>query len=836
MHDLRIAFRELRRAPIVTAIAVLSLALGIGANTAIFSLVNSLIVRALPVSQPDRLAVLTDTRADGFVETWTNSTFEQVRDRSRSSFDGVCASWLDRVSVSAGRGEAAPVDAMWVSGEYFATLGVTPLLGRVLGPQDDVAAGGADGPVAVLSYDFWQQRFGGAAGAVGTSLTVERVPVTIVGIAGPGFFGTEVGRSFDVALPLSGERVVRGRTTRIFTERAAMLLTVLLRLKPGQSLESATRLMRGVQPQIREAALPPGVPPGFRQHFLEDAFIVAPAATGTSGLRGQYQRPLLVIFVVVGLVLFVACANVANLQLARAIARRHELSVRVALGASRIRLARGPLAESLLLSTAGAALGLIFAFWSSRLIVSQLSTWRRHIYLDLSIDGRVLAFTGAATLATTVLFGVLPALRASAVAPIDALKEEGRGSSADRTVRLSGGLIVAQVALSVVVIAAAGLFLRTFRNLATVPLGFDTDRVVVARVNLSHSRAAGTDRVPILRRLSTEAAAIPGVERAAASSVTPIGGFGMVDLVHIDGVAPSMQPGVGGRLPPRSAYANFVTPGWFATYGMTIRQGRDFTDADVKEAPPVIVVNEAFVRAYLKGRAPVGAVVGFERGLPAPAMKTVVGVVADAAYSSIRAADEPVEYAPLAQTDFPMSPLVDSAINVRSAAGSPMLLARGIADAFARVDPDVVVSFRPVRQQVDASMTQERLVAMLSGFFGGLTLMLAGLGLYGITAYGVARRRTEIGIRMALGSTSLGVARLVVSRAAMLVAAGVAIGIGISAWASRFVSSLLFGLDARDPVTLAGAGAILVFVAIAAAWLPARRASRLDPAAVLREN
>jgi putative ABC transport system permease protein len=835
VHDLRIAFRELRRSPIVAAVAVLSLALGIGANTAIFSLVNSLLVRALPISQPERLAVVTDTRADGrgFVETWTNGVWEQIRDRAQS-FDA-CASWLDRVNIATGRGEAAPADAMWVSGNYFATLGVTPQLGRAVRPPDDVPGGGPDGPIAVISYEFWQRRFAGSASAVGTSLTVERVPVAIVGVTPPGFFGTEVGRAFDIAMPLNDERVIRGKNTRIFTERAAMLLTVLLRLRPEQSIDAATAQLRGIQPQIRVAAMPPGVPPGFREHFLEDAFVVAPAATGTSGLRGQYKRPLLVILAVVALVLVVACANVANLMLARAVARRHELSVRLALGASRARLARGPLMESMLLSTAGAALGLLFAFWTSRLIVSQLSTWRTRIYLDLSIDWRVLAFTALVTAATTIAFGVLPALRASSVAPMDAIREQGRSATDGRT-HLSGGLVVAQVALSVVIVAAAGLFVRTFQNLAAVPLGFDADRVVVAGVNLSHSTVAAADRTAFLHRLADEAASIAGVERAAASTVTPIGGFGMVDMVHVDGFAPSAQPGVNGRLAPRTAYANFVTPGWFATYGMPILQGRDFTDADGKDAPRVIVVNEAFVRRYLADREPIGAVVGFESGLAAPITKTVVGVVATAAYSSVRAADEPVEYAPMPQSDFPVPALIDSAISIRASTDAPMRLARSVADTFARVDPDIVVTFRPVRQQVDAVLTQERLVATLSGFFGALALLLAGLGLYGVTAYGVARRRAEIGIRMALGSTGVGVVRLVVSRAALMVAVGIAIGVGISAWASRFVSSLLFGLGGRDPLTLAGAGATLVVVALAAAWLPAYRASRLDPASVLREN
>ena len=836
MHDVRIALRELRRSPIVTAVAVFSLALGIGANTAIFSLVNSLLVRPLPIAQPDRLAVITDTRADGhgFTETWTNLTWEQIRDRAQA-FDATCASWTDRLNIASGGGESSMVDAMWVSGGYFGALGVSPLLGRGITPEDDVRGGGRDGAVAVIGYDFWQRRFGGAASAVGTTLTIESVPVTIVGVTRPDFFGTQVGRTFDLAMPINDERLLRGTNTRIFTDRAATLLTVFLRLKPGQSIDAATAVLRGLQPQIRVAALPPGVPPGFRVHFLEDAFVVVPAATGTSGLRTRYERPLLAMLVVVALVLFIACANIANLQLARGMARRHELSVRLALGASRARLARGPLLESLMLSAAGASLGMLFAVWSSRLIVAQLSTATTRVYLDLSIDWRVVAFTTAIAIATAIVFGVLPAFRASACAPVEAMKEQGRGATDGRT-RLSSGLVVAQVALSVVIVAATGLFLRTFENLAAVPLGFDSDRVLAVSVNLTRTRVALAERGAFLGRLAREARGVAGVERAAASTVTPIGGFGLVDMVHVDGFGPSTGVGANGRLPERTAYVNFVTPGWFATYGTPIRQGRDFTDADGKGAPPVIIVNDAFVRRYLSGRNPIGAVVGFERGQPAPLMKTIVGVAATAVYSSVRAADEPIEYAPLAQIDFPMTPLVDHAISVRSATGSPMLLARSIADVFARVDPGIVVAFRPVRDQVSASLTQERLVAMLSGFFGALALLLAGLGLYGITAYGVSRRRTEIGIRMALGSTGIGVVRLVVGRAAGLVAIGVAVGVAISAWASRFVSSLLYGLEPRDPATLTAAGATLIVVAIAAAWLPARVASRLDPAIVLREN
>ena len=631
------------------------------------------------------------------------------------------------------------------------------------------------------------------------------------------------------------EPLSRGKDSRIGPERGFYGLTVLLRLKPDQSIDAANAIVRGVLPQIRDAAMPATLPPLAQKEFMKDGFTVVPAASGTSRLRTRYERPLVAIFVVVGLVLLIACANIANLQLARATARRHELSVRVALGASRRRLVRQWLVESLLLSGVGAGLGLLFASWFSRALVAQLSTSVNRVYLDLSLDWRVLAFTVAVAVGTAVLFGTLPALRAARVAPIDALKEQGRGTSGDARVSLSSGLVVGQVALSLVIVVAAGLFVRTFENLATLPLGFDSDRVLLVNVNVARTRVGPGDRLPFFHRLAREAGGVPGVAQAAASLMTPVGGGGIVDIVRIPGVPLSFDVMNNGKLADHSTYANMITPRWFATYGTPIKAGRDFDERDGKEAPPVIIVNETFVRKFLHGRSPVGATVDFERGRGAAVTKTIIGVVGDAAYGSLRNDTSPIEYAPLTQFDFGPVPS-DVSLSLRSSAGSPMLMARSVSAALMATDHDLVFTFRPMTDQVSASLTQERLVAMIAGFFGALALLLAGLGLYGVTSYAVSRRRTEIGIRMALGAAPASVVRLVLTRVSILVGFGVLVGTSVSVWASKFVATLLYGLEPRDPMTLAFSAAVLATVGALAGWVPAHSASRIDPAEVLRDS
>jgi predicted permease len=387
-----------------------------------------------------------------------------------------------------------------------------------------------------------------------------------------------------------------------------------------------------------------------------------------------------------------------------------------------------------------------------------------------------------------------------------------------------------------VIVVAAGLFVRTFEKLATLPLGFDSDRVLLVNANLTRTRVQTGDRISFVSQLAREVARVPGVAKVAGSFVTPVLGASVIDTVKLPGTPPSPEPVNNGQLTVRDTYANFITPGWFATYGTPIKIGRDFDERDTKEAQPVIIVNEAFVRKFLPGRSPLGQTVEIERGREASIIQTIVGVVGDAAYGSLRNDTSPTEYVPLGQVDFGRQLPDELSLSIRASGGSPMLMARSVSAALLAVDSELVFSFRPMTDQVNASLTQERVIAMLAGFFGALALLLAGLGLYGVTAYAVSRRRTEIGIRMALGADQGSVVRMVLWRVTWLVGIGILIGAGVSVWASQFVTALLYGLEPRDPVTLVAAAVVLGTVGAAAGWLPAHRASRIDPAEVLRDS
>jgi putative ABC transport system permease protein len=821
IQDLRLAVRALAATPVVTAVAVLSLALGIGANTAIFSLVDGLILRTLPVANPQRLAILSGRRNSGARPNFSYATFDQIR-RYGHAFDGALAfSNSGGNGLLAIAGEPVSVDRLFVSGDFFDTLGLSPVVGRLLKPGDDVAGGGPDGPVAVISYRLWQERFGGSLGIIGAPATFERAPITIVGVTPPGFFGVEVGRTFDMIRPIKADTALDDNAT---------WLNIMVRLKPGMSLTAATAALRAVQPQIREGSLPPEFP----STFLRERFELEPAAAGTSTLRERFERPLVALLIVVALVLAIACANIANLLLARGAARRHELSVRLALGASRWRLARQLLAESLVLAAAGTLLGLAFAQWATRLLVAQLNTSVTPVTLDLPLDWRVLGFTAATMMATALVFGVVPAFRATRVAPMDALREHGRmqGERGGAGGGWTGGLIVAQVALSLLLVVAAGLFVQTFERLARTPLGFDRDRVLL--VTLTAPTVPGAERNLLYHKLVKAAASVPGAAQAGGSLNPPIVGGLVGDIVVTDpGVAPPPDAEV-------VSQGTHMTPGLLAAFGTPVRAGRDFDDRDTAGSPKVILVNEALVRRLFPGRDMLNAPVSltFRSGAHGDVplgIYTIAGITADAAYRSLRAPAQPTLYMPLAQRTDPLL-FTYFFIAVRPASDSPALLARSVAAALTAVNRDLTMTFRPLSSVVDESLAQDRLVAMLSGFFGALALLLAGLGLYGVTAYAVARRRTEIGIRMALGAPPSRVVRLVLARVAWLVAAGVLAGAAVSLWASTLIASLLYGLAPRDPVTFAGAAVTLIAVAALAGWLPAYRASRIDPAQVLREG
>ena len=831
VQDLRFAFRTLRATPVVTFVAVLSLALGIGANTAMFSLVNSLLLRSLPVKEPNRLVLIKGHEFENGYAEWNYPIWEQLRER-RALFDSVAAySPTARGNLTI-PGDTQHIEGLIASGSFFETLGVPAVLGRVFGEADDRRDGGPDGPVAVISYRFWQRHFHGDAGAIGRTLPIENVAFTVIGVTPADFLGPDVGRGFDTIVPIGTEPLMSRRESLVNSPTAPWL-HVIGRLKPDQTLEATQTALRGQQAHIFDVTRPPWTGAAL-DDYLKQTFTVVPAATGNSSLRDRYQRPLITILAVVALVLLVACSNIANLLMARATARLHELSVRRALGASRWRLARQLLTESVLLATTGSALGLLIASWGSRLLVNQLSTRALTVVLDLSIDRRVLAFTMAVTALTALLFGVVPALLGSGVAPMDALKERvqnGRRHGAHGG-RLSGGLVVAQVALSLVLVVGAGLFGRTFVVLSSRGLGFERDRVLVATVNAHSASIDAAQRLQIYGAARDAVRALPGVADAALSAQTPpIDGMTMIlGLRQVSG-GPLL---IDRPLEERLGILGFVGPGFFSTLGTPLLAGRDFTERDAKGAPLVAVVNQAFARAYLNGESPVGHTL--QSSMPVFSF-AIVGVTADAVYRSVRAPVQPVVYVPLAQATWAPTPMTAQLdLSVRTAGGAPESLARSVAATIRTINPNLAVNTGSLSDQVRASITQERIIAMLSAFFGALALLLASLGLYGVTAYSVARRRAEIGIRMALGATQTGVVALVLSRVTILVITGVVVGAGLSLWASTFVETLLYGLEPRDPATLVGAALVLTMVGLTAGWLPARRASLVDPAEVLRDS
>jgi putative ABC transport system permease protein len=829
-QDLRLALRSFRATPAVTAVAILSLALAIGANTAIFSLVNGLLLRPLPVREPSRLVHITDSvvieTGTTRVRAWSYPAWKQIRERHL--FDAATAWSFTRFNLASG-GETQFVDGLWADGGFFAALGVPAVLGRTFSERDDSPDGGPDGPVAVISYGYWQRQFGGAADAVGRTVRLNTVAFTIVGVTPPDFFGVEVGRTFDFIVPLRTEALIRGRDSALGSA-ATNFLTLMARLRPEQSVDAAIAELRSAQPAIRESTVEPWEK-DVVDRYLTSPFTVLPAATGYSNLRRSYERPLLIIAIVVSLVLLIGCLNVANLLLARAIARRHELSVQVALGASRWRLARQCFAESLTLAAGGTALGVIAAAYGSRFLVWQLSTPANAVFLDVSMDSRVLAFTVALTVATALLFGTAPAFRAARSRPLDAMRQQGRTATDQSGSGLMGWVVIVQTAMSVLLLVAAGLFIRSFNSLAGRPLGLQPDRVLIVTIDPARATADPAERVALYERAREAVLTLPGVADAAISFLTPLGGGGFTPAVEIAAGAGATKVDANGEV-----FGNLISAGWFDTFGTRLIAGRDFTTADRKGAHRVAIVNETFVRKSFGGSSPLGRTISIYPATPRALQMEIVGVAEDALYSSPRDAVPATWYAPLAQFEVPGFPFASARLSVRTDGGAPILLTKSVAAVLATVNPNLALTFRPLANQLHSSLMRERLMAQLAGFFGALALLLAGLGLYGVTAHAISRRRTEIGIRLALGALPLRVMSMVLTRVWLLIAVGIVTGAAISLWASKFVDGLIYGLAPRDLTTLAAAALVLFLVATFAGWLPARRAARTDPGSVLREG
>ena len=824
-RDLKYGARLLRLNPGFALVAILSLALGVGANTAIFQLLDAVRIRTLPVVNPQQLVELriADTkggrtgRFTGRRPMLTYPLFEQIRDRQQA-FDGLAA-WGTTSFNLTRSGEARYALGIWVNGEFFNTLGVKAMLGRTLNVDDD--GRGCASPAAVVSYGFWQRELGGEASAIGRALDLEGHAFRIVGVAPPQFFGMEVGRTFDVAVPLCAEPLTRVQSG--LDKPDVWFLGLFARLKEGWTIERATAHLAAISPQIFQLTSPPRYRPEDTKSYLAFKLAAFPAGTGVSSLRRDYEASLWLLLATTGLVLVIACANLANLLLARATAREREIAVRLAIGASRGRIVRQLLAESLLLSAIGAGGGLLIARWLSQFLVGFLRTDSNRIFVDLTTDWRVFAFTGALAVATCLIFGLTPAIRATSTEPGAAMKAGSRGSTDSRErFGLRRSLVVVQVALSLVLVVGALLFVRSLRNLMLLDAGFRQDGVLVVNLDLRGSGIAGQGRRAAFEELSARLRALPGVDAAAEAFIVPVSGSGWNNRIVIDGAA-------------RTQNVNFneVGRGYFRTMATPMLAGRDFDDRDTTQSRKVAIVTERFANLFFEGRNPIGRTFQVEEGagVERPVFE-IVGLVKDAKYTDLREEFTPIAFLAASQEAAP-----DPFLQVVLRSSAPLATVTSeVTSAVSAARPSVIIQFQTMNSMVRDSLLRERLMATLSGFFGLLAGVLATIGLYGVMSYMVERRKNEIGIRIALGADRGSVVAIIMREAATLLAAGLIVGAVAAIAAARWTSALLFGLHPSDPVTLAAAAVALTAVAALASYVPAVRASRLEPTVALREE
>jgi predicted permease len=816
VRDVRYACRVLRKSPGFTFAAIASLALGIGATTAIFSLIDAAMLKSLPVREPERLIELLTDRGKGQpYNSFSGPALAYFRDHA-TTLDGVIASHTTRFFVVVDNAAPELAGGQYVTGNFFEMLGVRTVIGRTVYSSDDRP--NAE-PVAVLSHAYWHRRFGADPLAVGRRMTIDDHVFTVVGVAPPAFHGTLVGREIDVWIPLSAEPVLRKRSW--MGRAGTKWLQILGRLKTGTSYEQARAELQMlfqaavVDPEValmKEARL---TLPAETWHLA-----VEPAHAGQSAVRRQYGAPLLVLLAISGLVLGIACVNVANLLLTRASARRQEIAIRLSLGAARARVVRQLLTESLLLATAGAAVGIALAYTGCRYLLAFFRTSRTPIALEVGPDLRMLAFTGALAVATGLLFGLAPAWRATVRAPGTSLIGSGRmRGSRDRQV-LSRMLIAGQVALSVMMLFSAGLFLRSLHNLHSIDTGFDSSSVLLISTDASRSRLTPDAQRAAFRETLARFAALPGAQAASLSHTTPIEGGGTMRTLQLEGNAGEARRDAG------SVHLNWVSPGYFATMSTPIHSGRDFTWQDTPASPKVAIINQRMARQYFGNESALGRRISMDG-----VTYEIVAVAGDAKYLEIRDVVPPSMYFSAFQL-----PFVSGQLAIRTA-GRPGDMAAAARDVLRAVAPAIAVtSVRSLQEQIDASIVGERMLGALSGFFAALGLLLASVGLYGVMSYTVSRRTGEIGIRIALGAAPSRISAMVVREALMLTAGGVVAGIAGALLLSRTLASLLYGLTPNDPLTMWSVIAVMSLTGLAAAYLPSRRAGRLDPTVALRHE
>ena len=827
-QDLRFGLRMLAKNPGFTAVAVITLALGIGANTAIFSLLNVVMLRELPVQSPQQLVLLGMARSAGSSDDFANTElysypfYREMRQKNQvfSEVSATLSLFFTKMHGAVGGStELEPLDVQLVSGSYFPMLGVKPVLGRSFTEAENEPAGGH--PVAMVSYSWWDRRFARDPAIMGKTVTLGSTVYTVIGVTPPGFFGTTVGESPNLWIPLSMEKQVSPGWNGL-DNKSFQSLYILGRIKPGVSVGQAQANVNLLARQIWREFAGATLTQRQQEDLQHTQIELTPAARGLPRLRYGASLPLQILMAVVGLVLLIACANIANLLLARATAREREIAVRMSLGAGRARLIRQMLTESVLLAVAGGAVGVALASWAGNGLLAMVPHGSDPLPLDVAPDARVLGFTFIVSLATALLCGIAPALRATRIALSSSLKE-GRGaiSIASRT-PLAKALIVSQVALSLVLLIGAGLFLRTLVNLSHVDTGFNKENVLMFGIDPPSVGYKEDQRVVSLyQQIEQRVSALPGV-RAASISFFTFNQGEWTDPVSVIGRTPTPEDDM-------AATHNVVGSGYFATMGIPLLLGRAFGPQDTGASPKVAVINETFARWCLPGGSPIGRHFGIG-GDPAHSNDIeVVGVVKDAKYENLRDRPFAAAYYPYTQR---VQYLNDFEVRYT---GRPEVIISEVRQAIGQVDRSLPVVYQGTMvEQVNRSMAGQALIARLSTFFGLLAAFLACIGIYGLMSYAVMRRTNEIGIRMALGAETSGVLWMVMRESLILVAAGVGIGIPAALTAARLVSSVLYGTKATDPLTITASALVMIAVAALAGYLPARRAAKVDPMVALR--
>jgi predicted permease len=831
MRQLAFAARMLLKTPFVTAVAVLSLGLGIGANTAIFALFNQILMRPLPVESPAALVNLGAPGPKSGSTSCNNSgdcdevfSYPMFLDLAgqQQVFTGIAAHRIFGANIGY-QNQTLPVDGAEVSGSYFTVLGLRPALGRLIAPEDTATSGGA--PVAVLSEDYWVTRFNQDAGVLGRTLVVNGQPLTVVGVAPHGFDGTTRGTRAKIFVPIT----MRGSMEPPFAglgDRTYYWVYLFARLKPSVSVDAARagiNAQYGPILQQVDLAQQKGLSDAERAEFVARRVTVVDGRRGQSSIFVQAATPLTVLQVVTCVVLLIACANVANLLLARAAGRAGEMAVRLSIGASRGQLVRQLLLESCLLAGLGGISGLLILGWTVGIMTASLPFGS----LDPSathLNWGVLLFASGLSLATGVIFGLFPAFHATRPDLASVLKgQAGQPSGARAAARFRTSLVVVQIALSMGLLASAGLFGKSLLNVSRVDLGVEIDRVITFSLNPQSNGYTVARAQELFQQVLGRISAIPGVDAASAARVPLLGNSNSSTSIAVEGYVPAPDERM-------STNINETSPGYFRTVGMPLLSGRDFTDGDVAGAPKVAIVNEAFARRFKIGANPVGRRMRRGGDATSPYDMEIVGLVRDGKYSRVRDAVPAVFFTPYRQN----ARIGAIAFYARSS-GTPDTLVAAIRPIIASFDPNLPVQrLQTMPEQVAQNVSSDRLMSVLSASFAGLATVLAAIGLYGVLAYTVSQRTREFGLRMALGADPASVQWLVLRQVCWMTIAGGAIGLGLAMGTGRLAKSLLFEMGSADPVVMVSSAVMLAVVALAAGFIPARRASRVDPMRALR--